>query len=223
MCLRLSTQLLRTCVGMVRQSEVQKLEDEARELTTTVSEQILDLKHQKMELEELRCRTPRPAWQHLHEGMHAAGALSPAGLAEASLQHTSSQLAEQLSNRLIEHAKSLQVCSIRQQLATAMESRYPHVSAVLYLTAASSFNMYCHTFCLTWLHHCRYLQQQRATCVACLLLIPQPQQPPQLGACVCRQATWREPLCSTRMARTPVSLEYLEQLIRHVLSFFTAL
>lgn len=104
---------------------MQQLEDEARELTLTVSEQALDLKHQKMELEELRCRTPRPAWPHLHEGMHAAGALSPPELNEACLQQTSSQHAEQLSKRLIEHARNLQVCDIRKKLATVMQSRYP--------------------------------------------------------------------------------------------------
>ena len=185
---------------------MQQLEDEARELATTVSEQALDLKHQKMELDELRCRTPRPAWPHLHEGMRAAGALSPAELAEASEKHTSLHLAEQLSNRLIEHAKSLQVCSSRQQLDTAIQS--PCVSTVLFLTAASSFNMYCHTVCLTCIRLCRSLQQHQTICVASLPLIPQPLQLLQLGACICRQAAWRVPLCSTRMAPTPVSLEY---------------
>lgn len=91
---------------------MQKLEDEARELASTISEQSLDLKEQRRELEELRCRTPRPSWPHLYGDMHAAGALSPAEPAETLQQQTSSQLAEQLSRRVIAHAKDLQVCPV---------------------------------------------------------------------------------------------------------------
>lgn len=97
---------------MIRQSEVQKLEDEAQELARTVSDQAVDLKKQKRELEELRCHTPRPSWPKLHEDMHAAGALSPAEPTGAHPQQASCQLAEKLSTRLMEHARNLQVCSI---------------------------------------------------------------------------------------------------------------
>jgi hypothetical protein len=111
------SKLLCHCAGMVRQSEVQKLEDEARELALTVSEQSVDLKKRQEELDELRCRTPRPSWLQLHESMHAAGAISPPQPAEAHLQQTSRQLAEQLSNRVIEHAKSIQVCYVQLSLS----------------------------------------------------------------------------------------------------------
>jgi hypothetical protein len=97
---------------MVRQSEVQKLEEEAQELSVTVSEQSQELKKLQIELEDLRCRTPRPHWSKLHNSMYAAGASSPPGPAEPAQAHmhpSSRQFAEQLSNRVIEHARSLQV------------------------------------------------------------------------------------------------------------------
>lgn len=87
-----------------------RLEEEVRELTTTVAEQSRELRHQGMELEQLRCRTPRPSWPQLYADMHAAGALSPAEpVDEANVRQASCQLAEQLSNRVTTFAQQLQV------------------------------------------------------------------------------------------------------------------
>lgn len=196
---------------MVRQSEVQKLEDEARELATIVSEQSLDLKEQKRELEQLRCRTPRPSWPQLHERMHAAGAMSPAEPAEEHVQQQSScQLAEALSNRVIEHARNLQVRSMSQPA--------DHHTTSLMLSRCKNPLVLCsHVACCCspGIPACRSPQQPHNTCAACLLPNLRLQQLLQLDACTStHHAALLTLLCSIHTALTPSCLECSGHLIR---------
>jgi hypothetical protein len=84
-------------IDMIRQSEVQKLENEAKELTGKVLEQEEEIRKHVEELHLLRCRTPRPAWQDLCAELHAHGVIVKDGSDQAT---SSSQFAETLTKKL---------------------------------------------------------------------------------------------------------------------------
>lgn len=94
---------------MIHHTEVQKLEEEARELTSKVAEQEREIRRQVDELQLLRCRTPRPAWLQLHEELRDHGVASPTDAAQNQYPQSTSHFAASLANQLMGYAGELEV------------------------------------------------------------------------------------------------------------------